>query len=141
MDKNNYEALIPNRIFVGGVDGVEPLLANEHIDVIFDLRVSSNNHPAENLKVHKPILDGQEQQAVSIKAAVDEVVQAYNNGKNIYFHCNSGGGRAGTMAVATLMELNLAETVEKAEEKAKAIRSKINLKEDQRESLKRVYSK
>lgn len=141
MDKNNYEALIPNRIFVGGVDGVEPLLANEHIDVIFDLRVSSNSHPAENLKVHQPILDGLEQQAVSIKAAVDEVVQAYNNGKNIYFHCNSGGGRAGTMAVATLMELNLAETVEEAEEKAKAIRSKINLNEDQRKSLKRVYSK
>ena len=45
------------------------------------------------------------------------------------------------MAVATLMELNLAETVEEAEEMAKAIRSKINLKEDQRDSLKRIYSK
>lgn len=141
MEKNNYEALIPNRIFVGGVDGVEPLLANEHIDVIFDLRVSSNNHPAESLKVHQPILDGQSQQDDSIKATVHEVVQAYNEGKNIYFHCTSGGGRAGTMAVATLMELNLAETVEEAEEKAKAIRSKINLKEGQRESLKRIYSK
>ncbi|QUG43552.1 dual specificity protein phosphatase family protein [Psychrobacillus sp. INOP01] len=141
MEKKNYEALIPNRIFVGGVDGVEPLLANEHIDVIFDLRVSSNNHPAEDLKVHQPILDGQNQQDDSIRAAVHEVVQAYNEGKNIYFHCTSGGGRAGTMAVATLMELNLAETVEEAEENAKAIRSKINLKEDQRESLKRIYSK
>jgi len=141
MKENNYEALIPNRIFVGGVDGVEPLLENEQIDVIFDLRVASIEHPAENIKVHQPILDGQEQQDDSIKAAVYEVVQAYKNGKNVYFHCTSGGGRAGTMAVATLMELNLADSVEEAEVKAKAIRSKINLKEDQRESLKRIYSK
>ena len=141
MEKNNYEALIPNRIFVGGVDGVESLLANEQIDVIFDLRVESKNHPAENLKVHQPILDGQNQLDDSIKATVHKVVQAYNDGKNVYFHCTSGGGRAGTMAVATLMELNLAKTVEEAEENAKTIRSKINLKEDQRNSLKRIYSK
>lgn len=141
MEKNNYEALIPNRIFVGGVDGVEPLLANEQIDIIFDLRVASKDHPAESLKVHQPILDGQNEQVDSIKAGIHEVVQAYNQGKNVYFHCNSGGGRAGTIAVATLMELNLAETVEEAEEMAKAIRSKINLKEDQRDSLKRIYSK
>lgn len=141
MEKNNYEALIPNRIFVGGVDGVDPLLANEHIDIIFDLRVASKDHPAESLKVHQPILDGQNQQDDSIKAAVHEVVQAYKDGKNVYFHCTSGGGRAGTMAAATLMELNLAETVEQAEEKAKAIRSKINLKKGQRESLNRIYSK
>lgn len=139
MEKN-YEALIPNRIFVGGVDGVEDLLENEKIDVIFDLRVAQKDHPAENLRVHQPIADEAPYQDKSIKAAVDEVIKAYNNGENVYFHCTSGRGRAGTLAVATLMELGLAETVEEAENKAKLIRPKIDVKTEQKEALKRIYS-
>lgn len=141
MEKNNYEALIPNRIFVGGVDGVESLLENEKIDVIIDLRVNINEHPAENLRVHQPIADEAPNQDTSIKAAVNEVVKAYNEGKNIYFHCNTGRGRAGTIAVATLMELGLAESVEEAESKAKVIRPKIDLKQSQKEALDRIYTK
>lgn len=139
MEKN-YEALVPNRIFVGGVDGVEVLLENEKIDVIFDLRVAKKDHPAENLRVHQPIADEAPYQDKSIKAAVDEVIKAYNDGKNIYFHCTSGRGRAGTLAVATLMELGLAETVGEAESKAKLIRPKIDVKTEQKEALKRIYT-
>lgn len=139
MEKN-YEALIANRIFVGGVDGVEDLLENEKIDVIFDLRVAKKDHPAENLRVHQPIADESADQDISIKKAVDEVVKAYNEGKNVYFHCTSGRGRAGTLAVATLMELGLAETMEEAENKAKAIRPKIVVKPDQKAALDKIYN-
>lgn len=139
MEKN-YEALVSNRIFVGGVDGVEDLLANEKVDVIFDLRVTQKDHPAEKLRVHQPIADESSDQDISIKKAVDEVVKAYNEGKNVYFHCTSGRGRAGTLAVATLMELGLAETVEEAENKAKAIRPKIDVKPDQKAALEKIYN-
>ena len=50
-------------------------------------------------------------------------MDAYHAGKNVYFHCNTGRGRAGTIATATLLELELANTVEEAEQKAKEIRS------------------
>lgn len=140
MSEKNYEALIANRIFVGGVDGVEPLLANEKIDVIFDLRMAKKEHPAEELCIRQPVADEAPHQDKSIKAVVDEVVKAYKEGKNVYFHCTSGGGRAGTIAVATLMELGLAKTIEEAEIKAKSIRPKINVKADQIAALKRIYS-
>ncbi|MFF2754618.1 dual specificity protein phosphatase family protein [Psychrobacillus sp. NPDC058041] len=140
MAEKNYEELIPGRIFVGGVDGVESLLENETIDIVFDLRIAKKEHPAENLRVHQPIADDGLNQDVSIKKAVSEVMKAYNKGDNIYFHCNSGSGRAGVMAIATLMELNLAETVEEAEKKAKDIRPKINIKAEQKNALERIYS-
>ena len=38
MTNKKYEELIPNRIFIGGVDAIDDLLANENIDVIYDLR-------------------------------------------------------------------------------------------------------
>jgi thioredoxin reductase (NADPH) len=136
VKEKNYEALISNRIFVGGVDGVEPLLENEKIDVIFDLRATKTEHPAESLCVYQPIVDNED---ASIKNAMNEVIKAYNEGKNIYFHCGTGGGRAGTMAVATLMELGLAETIEEAENQAKVIRPKIDIKSKQKEALERIY--
>lgn len=140
MAENNYDALVSNRIFVGGIDGVNPLLENEKIDVIFDLRFSKKEHPAEALRVHQPILDDETAQAESIKEAVGQIVEAYNDGKNVYFHCTSGNGRAGTMAVATLLELGIAKTVEEAEQTVKAIRPQINVKADQKRSLEKVYS-
>lgn len=141
MSEKNYEALIPHRIFVGGVDGVEDLLQHEKIDLIFDLRLAKKEHPAEKLRVHQPIADEGVEQDESIKAAVDEVIKAYDEGKNIYFHCTTGRGRAGTMAVATLMELGMAESVEDGEYRARLIRPKIDLKPNQKEALERIYKK
>lgn len=37
MTNKDYEELVPNRIFIGGVDAIDDLLANEKIDVIYDL--------------------------------------------------------------------------------------------------------
>ena len=139
MPNKKYKALIPNRIYIGGVDAIDELLANEKIDMIFDLRAEVNGPLSSNISIHQPISDEAELQDESITKAVAAVMDAYHAGKNIYFHCNTGRGRAGTIATATLLELKLAKTVEEAETKAKEINSEINVRPQFKEALKRVY--
>ena len=57
----------------------------------------------------------------------------------VFFHCNTGRGRAGTMAVATLLELRIANTVEEAEAQVKMIRPEVDVKPQLKESLKRIF--
>jgi thioredoxin reductase (NADPH) len=59
----------------------------------------------------------------------------------VFFHCGGGGGRAGTVAVGTLIELGQASTIEAAEQKAKAIREKVNVREPMRKALQNIYEK
>lgn len=139
MTNEKYEAIIPGRIFVGGVDAIDELLANEDIDVIYDLRAEVNGPLSSDVSIHQPIVDEAEHQDKSIKAAVDAVMDAYHAGKNVYFHCNTGRGRAGTIATATFLELELAKSVDEAEQKAKEIRSEINVRPQFKEALKRIY--
>ena len=94
MTNKNYQALIPNRIFIGGIDAIDELLSNETIDVIYDLRAEVKGPLSSDISIHQPIVDDAEQQDESIKRAVTEVVDAYRDGKNVYFHCNTGRGRA-----------------------------------------------
>ncbi|WP_342510412.1 dual specificity protein phosphatase family protein [Sporosarcina sp. FSL K6-1522] len=137
----NYEALIPNRIFIGGVNAIDDLLSNEKIDVIYDLRAEVKGALPSRISIHQPIVDDTEHQDQSIQAAVSEVVDAYKAGKNVYFHCNTGRGRAGTIATATLLELGLANSVDEAEQQATEIRPSINVKPPFKEALKRIYEK
>ena len=140
MTNKKYEALVPNRIFVGGIDAIDELLANENIDVIYDLRAEVKGPLSSEVSVHQPIVDEADHQDESIKAAVKEVVDAYHSGKNVYFHCNTGRGRAGTIATATLLELGLADSVDEAEQKAKEIRPQINVRPQFKDALKRIYN-
>ena len=80
MSNKNYEALIPGRIFIGGIDAIDVLLQNEKIDVICDLRAEVNGPLSSEISLHRPIVDEAEQQDESIKAAVKEVVDAYHSG-------------------------------------------------------------
>lgn len=66
-------------------------------------------------------------------------MDAYRTGKNVYFHCNTGRGRAGTIASAALLELGLAQSVDEAEQKAKEIRPQINVRPQFKDALKRIY--
>ena len=141
MTNKKYEELIPNRIFIGGVDAIDDLLANENIDVIYDLRAEVTGALSSDKSVHQPIVDDAEQQDESIQAAVKKVVDAYKEGKNVYFHCNTGRGRAGTIATATLLELGLADSIDEAEQQAKAIQPTINVKPQFKDALKRIYEK
>ena len=139
MTNKEYEELIPNRIFIGGIDAIDELLTNEKIDVIYDLRAEVEDSLSSDISVHQPILDEDEHQDESIKAAVKEVIDSYHAGKNVYFHCNTGRGRAGTIATATLLELGFAQSIDEAEIKAKEIRPKISVRPQFKEALKRIY--
>lgn len=138
MNEKNYQALIGNRIFVGGVADVQRAIEDEKIDVVYDLRAEVAASASEISK-HQPIVDDGEFQDESIRTGVKQIVQDYQDGKRIFFHCNSGRGRAGTMAVATLMELRLADTIEEAEAQVKMIRPEVDVKPQFKEALKRIY--
>ena len=110
MIEKIYEELIPGRIFIGGIDAIDDLLSNEKIDVIYDLRAEVKGPLSSGISIHQPIADDVAQQDESIKAATKKVIEAYHAGKNVYFHCNTGRGRAGTIAAATLLELGTSQT-------------------------------
>ena len=54
-----------------------------------------------------------------LKNPLIKLVNAYNEGKNVYFHCQGGSNRTGTVAIGTLLALGKASTIEEAEEMAK----------------------
>ncbi|MBO1909993.1 dual specificity protein phosphatase family protein [Sporosarcina sp. 6E9] len=139
MTTKKYEALVPGRIFVGGIDAIDELLENEKIDVIYDLRAEVKGSLSSDVSVLQPIVDEADNLDESIKAAVTAVMNAYHSDKNVFFHCNTGRGRAGTIATATLLELRQADTVDEAEHKAKEIRPQIKVRPQFKEALKRIY--
>lgn len=138
MSIKTYQSLVDDRIFIGGVSDVPNAIENEQIDVVYDLRAEVSASSSDISK-HQPIVDDGEFQDESIRTGVKQIVQDYQDGKKVFFHCNTGRGRAGTMAVATLMELRLANTIDEAEAKVKMVRPEIDLKPQLKEALKRIY--
>jgi protein-tyrosine phosphatase len=138
MNDKHYHALIDDRIFVGGIADVQRAIEDEKIDVVYDLRAEVAASSSDISK-HQPIVDDGEFQDESIRTGVKQIVQDYQDGKKIFFHCNSGRGRAGTMAVATLMELRLADSIEEAEARVKMVRPEVEVKPQFKEALKRIY--
>ncbi len=138
MTEKNYQALIDDRIFIGGVADVSSAIEEEKIDVVYDLRAEVAASSSE-ISTHQPIVDDGAFQDESIRTGVKQIVQDYQDGKKIFFHCNSGRGRAGTMAVATLMELRLADTIEEAEARVKMVRPEVDVKPQFKDALKRIY--
>lgn len=141
LPRNNYEAVIPGRVFVGGVDAIDTLLAQEDIDVIYDLRAQIKGDLPSEKSIHQPIVDDVVQQKHSIQDAVQAVMKDYHDGKNVYFHCNTGRGRGGTIATAVLLELNEAKSVDEAEDKMKEIRPSTNVRPEFKAALKDIYEK
>lgn len=139
MPRKNYEPLIPGRIFVGGVDAIDDLLENEAIDVIYDLRAEVKGDLPSEKSIHQPIVDEAANQEQSIQKSTKAVMDAYHEGKNIYFHCNTGRGRGGTIATAVLLELEKAKTVEEAEKLVTAIRPTTKIRPEFKEALKNLY--
>ncbi|MDB5052964.1 MAG: protein tyrosine phosphatase [Bacilli bacterium] len=141
--KKSYQSLHENKIFVGGSADVEAMIKNENIDVIVDLRAEATKmaYPSETTQwIQVPIGDDSPQtEEILFKKAIDEVVSAYKAGKTVGFHCAGGRGRAGTVAIGTLLALGLSNTLQEAEQKAKSIRSIINIGSAQRESLHKIF--
>ena len=139
MLTKNYHELLKDRIYIGGADDVKDMLENEKVDIVFDLRAEAPKEEVKYNRVHSPIVDDIAQQDESVKKSINHVVNAYNEGKNVYFHCQGGSNRTGTVAIGTLLALEKANTIEEAEEMAKTARPKINVKSEMKEALKRIF--
>lgn len=139
MNNQNYQALIKDRIFIGGVADIKDMMENEQVDVIYDLRAEMPTEESLYNRVHAPIVDDADRQDESVKAVINQVLKDYKEGKKVYFHCSGGRNRTGTVAIGTLLELGEAKTIEEAENKAKSIRDLIDVKPEMKEVLKRLY--
>jgi protein-tyrosine phosphatase len=139
MTEKNYQALIKDRIFIGGADDAKDVMENEKADVSFDLRAEAPAEDTSYNRIHTPIVDDEEGQEESIRNAIESVVNAYEEGQKIYFHCGGGSNRTGTVAIGTLLALEEASSIEEAEDKAQSIRPKIKVKPEMKEALKRIY--
>jgi thioredoxin reductase (NADPH) len=139
MTSKNYHELFKDRIYIGGADDIEDMMENEKVDIIFDLRAEAPTDKLKYNRVHSPIVDDATHQDESVKDSIDQVVNAYNEGKNVYFHCQGGSNRSGTVAIGTLLALGKANNIEEAEEMAKTVRPKINVNPEMKETLKRIF--
>lgn len=136
----NYQELVKDRIFIGGAADAKDAVDTEQIDLVVDLRAEVTEGEYEYLRVHSPIVDdSDDQQDESVKKAIDQVVDAYNDGKKIYFHCAGGSNRTGTVAIGTLLSLGKADSITEAETQATSVRQKINVKPALKESLQRIF--
>jgi protein-tyrosine phosphatase len=139
LSEKNYQALVKERLFIGGADDAKEVMEKENVDVVVDLRAEAPTEDVSYNRIHSPIVDDAGGQEESIKKAVESVMNAYNEGQKVYFHCGGGSNRAGTVAIGTLLALGEASSVEEAEQKAQSIRPKIKVKPEMKEALKRIY--
>jgi protein-tyrosine phosphatase len=141
--EKNYHALIPDQIFMGAAGDVESMVKNEGIEVVVDLRGEAQEGAYSSAGVQRiqiPLTDQSNQpQEDAFREAIQAVTDAYHQQKKVAFHCGGGKGRTGTVAAGTLIALGLCRTVDEAEAKAKGIRSIIDMKPSQRESLLKLY--
>ncbi|MDF2964298.1 MAG: protein tyrosine phosphatase [Paenibacillus sp.] len=142
--QNNYQNLVEDKIFFGGAADVEDMIKNEGVEIIVDLRGEAVEcaYPADHVQwIQVPLGDNAEgPQDQLFQQAINHVVDAYKSGKKVGFHCGGGSGRTGAVAAGTLITLGICETLNEAEAKAKSIRSKVNIKPAQRESLEKIFS-
>lgn len=135
----SYQALVEDRIYLGGAADVKDMITEAGCDVIVDLREEStgSSYPAEKVTwINVPIGDNADSpQGELFDKAIDYVVDAYRSGNKVGFHCGGGKGRTGAVAIGTLLRLDKAQSIDEAENMAKAIRSIISIREPQRKAL------
>lgn len=138
MSRTTYEPLIDGKVYMGGIDAIEEAYEKENIDQFFDLRGSKDELPHDK-SVDASLRDGNEVE--DLRDAATRMKEALEEGKTIYFHCNTGRGRTGAMAAALLMELGEVDTVEEAMERAKEARDVVSIRPNFEEALQTMYPK
>jgi predicted protein tyrosine phosphatase len=138
-----YQALLDDRVYLGGAKDVERMVKEAGCDVIVDLRAEATEcaYPsaeAEWIQI-KIGDDADESLDVLFAEAVESIVRAYEAGRTVGVHCNGGKGRTGAVAVGTLIALGKAATLEEAEAMVQAARPIIQVKPHQREALAKLY--
>lgn len=138
-----YHELIPERIYCGGAADIQQMVDEDGVEVVVDLREEATAcaATAEGVRwVQIPLADHAEAPEPALFAsAIAAVMEAYQQGHKVAFHCGAGRGRTGTVAAGVLLALGLARDVDSAIAQAKAIRPQLNVKPVQRESLERLY--
>jgi len=145
MMEKNYDVLVKDRLFFGGAQDAQAAFSNEQVDVVIDVRVNGLTEQQQQAAHydyhHIPIADEEAEVAPSIDKVAKKIVSAYESGQKVYFHCGSGGGRAGVAATAVLMELGLANSLEEAESAVKKARSQVTIRPNMATALKKLYDK
>ncbi|EFM12309.1 dual specificity protein phosphatase [Paenibacillus curdlanolyticus YK9] len=144
MNKD-YHALVDDRIYMGGAADVKDAVTTEKCDIIVDLREEATECAYSEDQTIKWIKVGigdnaKIPQEDLFHQAIEHVVNAYRNGKKVMFHCGGGKGRTGAVAIGTLLTLGKASTIDEAEKMAQKIRPVINIREPQREALKKLFT-
>ncbi|TQR30573.1 hypothetical protein C7Y47_15715 [Lysinibacillus sphaericus] len=141
MEKN-YDVLVKDRLFFGGAKDADLAFEQETVDIVIDVRVNGlskeEQEAASYAYKHMPIAD-EDIVAPSIEKVAKEIVSAYENGQKVYFHCGSGGGRAGVAATAVLMELGMANSLEEAEGAVKKARPQVTIRPKMADALQKLY--
>ncbi|EEL43667.1 protein phosphatase [Bacillus thuringiensis] len=138
----NYHELVKGKVYIGGVDAIQDAVKKHGVTEVFDLRSGGQEpegFPVEAKRHAYPIVEGVEGEDESVKNAIGAVKEAVERGEKVFFHCSGGRNRTGTVATGLLVELGHASNVEEAEQKAKEIRSIINIKPEMKQVLKRLY--
>lgn len=131
-------------IFIGGAKDIEDAVNKESCNVVIDLRSEATepSTTAENIEyIHIPIVEDEDGsgQDEALQKAIETVVEAYNAGKKVAFHCSAGRNRTGSVAIGTLLSLGLSDSIENAEKKAQGVRPEINVKVPLKETLQRLF--
>ncbi|MEG0385207.1 dual specificity protein phosphatase family protein [Solibacillus cecembensis] len=135
----HYNELVAGRIFIGSADDTEQAVSSEQIDTVFDVRVNGREGEQAYNYIHAPITE--EATAETIKAGAVKLAQAYEAGEKIYIHCGSGTGRAGVMAVATLLEIGATSDLDEAISQVKGARPAVKVRENMQVALETLYKK
>jgi len=140
----NYHELIEGKVYIGGEAALLQALQEQEITDVFDLRdtgTEAEGFPANVIRHHHPIVEDEDGQEGAVHGAILAIKEAVNQNKSVYFHCMGGRNRTGTVATGLLIELGMANSVEEAEQLAKAKRPDINIKPEMINVLNGFYSK
>ncbi|MGI8282386.1 protein-tyrosine phosphatase family protein [Bacillus mycoides] len=124
------------------MDAIQEAVRKHGITEVFDLCAGgeeSEGFSAETTRHTYPIAEGVEGQDESVKTAIAAVKEAVEQDKKVFFHCCGERNRTGTVETGLLVDLGHASNVKEAEQKAKEIRSSINIKPEMKQVLKRLY--
>ncbi len=125
-----YQSLQEGNLFIGAASDAEAMVSEEGCEVIVDLRAEALTPSVQGegvAYIHIALADQTEDQEEKLKQAIEHVVEAYNDGKKVGFHCAGGRSRAGSVAVGVLVALGLADKLEDAEEKVRSVRPEVQV--------------
>ncbi|MEG0261410.1 MAG: dual specificity protein phosphatase family protein [Lysinibacillus sp.] len=133
----HYNELVAGRIFIGSAEDTEQAVLSEQIDTVFDVRINGRESEQAYNYIHAPITE--EATAETIKIGAVKLAEAYEAGDKIYIHCGSGTGRAGVMAVATLLEIGVTADIDEAISQVKNVRPAVKVRENMQAALEELY--